>query len=85
MSGAGNGGSAGSVNRDADVLHQLLRPGLQRPVGSEPPLVVEEDGGVAALREAVVEEDAEEAGRDLHVLAERLLYGEAHDARKLRA
>jgi len=37
------------------------------------------------LGEAVMEEDAEEAGRDLDVLASPGLHGGAHDALQLRA
>lgn len=37
------------------------------------------------LREAVMEEDAEEAGGDLDVLASLGLHGGAHDALQLRA
>ncbi|TVU16698.1 hypothetical protein EJB05_40273, partial [Eragrostis curvula] len=83
--GAGDGGAACGVDTDADVLDELLRPRLQRPVGPETALRVQEDGPVAALREAVVEEDAEEPRRDLHVAAERVLHGSAHHARQLRA
>lgn len=78
--GAGYGGPAGAVDPGADVLHQLLSPRLQRRVGPEPPLRVQKDGRVAALREAVVEENPEEAGRDLDVTAHRGSHGGAHYA-----
>jgi hypothetical protein len=47
--GARHRGPAPGVHLGADVLHQLQRRGLQRPVWPGTPLRVQEDGSVAAL------------------------------------
>ncbi|XBI96953.1 hypothetical protein VPH35_033168 [Triticum aestivum] len=86
--GAGHGGAARRVHLGADVLDQLQRARLQRGVGPHGLLraaALEVHGRVAALREAVVEEDAEEAGGERHLALERRLHGGQHDALQLRA
>ncbi|KAE8807579.1 Peroxidase 2 [Hordeum vulgare] len=64
---------AGEVGR-AELLR--LRVGRRR---------VEEDGGVAALHEAVVEEHADEAGADAGVLVDEALHLIPHDGLHARA
>jgi len=61
------------VDGGADVVDELERLGTQRLVGHLDLLAVgtrQEDGRVAALREAVVEEDADEPRGDADVAAE---------------
>uniref|UniRef100_A0A8R7PLJ9 Uncharacterized protein n=1 Tax=Triticum urartu TaxID=4572 RepID=A0A8R7PLJ9_TRIUA len=86
--GARHGGAARRVHLGADVLHELQRARLQRGVGPHGLLraaALEVHGRVAALWEAVVEEDAEQAGGERHLTLERRLHGGPHDALQLRA
>uniref|UniRef100_A0A8R7TNV4 Uncharacterized protein n=1 Tax=Triticum urartu TaxID=4572 RepID=A0A8R7TNV4_TRIUA len=86
--GAGDGGPAGAVHGGADALDEVQRHGAEGLVGDLIELAagaLEQHGRVAALREAVVEEDADERRRHAHVAAERLGDVELHDVLQVRA
>lgn len=86
--GAGDDGAAEAVDGGTDVVDELERRGAERLVGDLEELAagpVEEHGGVAALREAVMEEDADERRRDAHVAPEGLADVVLHDVVQVRA
>jgi len=90
--GAGDdGATALLLEAVVDVVDGLERGGAQREVGRRLLLsragggAVQEHGGVAALDEAVVEVEAQEAGGEADVPAHGVLHEAPHDGLRLGA
>jgi hypothetical protein len=90
--GAGDDGAAAlPLQAVVDVVDGLEGGGSEREVGRRLLLAgagggaVEQDGGVAALDEAVVEVEAEEARGEAHVPAHGVLHEAPHDGLRLGA